>query len=262
MLIKRPFVEQITGIPISTWEEIYDSDTLEVLNFTKINFDLTYTKIVTKKYGVGLFFLKRWKKYLETNHDLNLKNMTDFQKYISYYLLIHITPENFDLQKRILFNISRWYYLYCYRGWRHFYNLPVNGQRTWSNNKTRFRLPNLLRDYQISLFRDKYGINTKTNLNISFFTEHTNLLWIQEWYDEWLSAHEVFLGTKQKTKFFRLRINYRHFMNLQIATPKSVEFKKKKKNRKKLKAEFTVGFDSLYVVSLFSKKKHLFKHLL
>ena len=229
MLLKTPLIEKTTELPLVHWEDVYERQSLKFFDFIGQNLDYTYTQIAKKKYGIGQSFLKQWKQYLETTEDLPLTELTEFQIYISYYYLLYLVPKNLDLEKRILFNISRWYYLYCYRGWRHFYNLPVKGQRTWSNNKTRFRMPHLLRDYQINLFRNKYGINTKTNLNISFFAEHTNLLWMQEWHDEWLSAYEVFLGTKQKTKFFRLRINYRHFMNLQIATPKSVEFKKKKK---------------------------------
>ena len=138
MLVKTFFIRQLSESSISDLEQKYDGDSPKVFEFVGLSLDFTYTQISHKKYGIGPYFLKTWRKHLETLYDINIKEMTDFQRYISYYFLLYLLPKDLDPQKRILFNISRWYYLYCYRGWRHFYNLPVKGQRTWSNNKTRF----------------------------------------------------------------------------------------------------------------------------
>lgn len=261
LLIKSPIFYKRAGLKKLDFTGLVIENSGDFFKFLKIPQGVLYKKHLLGIEGVGYAGLVSIEKYLETHVDCCFYQFTSFQKYIFFYYFLYVKPTGLINSQRILFNIWILHYLFSYKGWRHFFGLPANGQRTWSNNKTQFRLKNKLKEYQTLCFKKKFGINTNTNLKISFFAEYVNLFWFLEWNEEWLSANQTFKKSSSKKKYFKLKINYRHLLNVQVTTPFSLELKKKKRNRKKVKSEFTIGFDSLYVVSLFSKKKYLFKHL-
>ena len=259
--MKLPRVAKVLNIDFFDFKNMYFDQLIPPYTFINISKNTFFQTLLLNQFGVGNYEIKNFKKLLELTFNIQIDLFTPFQQYVFFYYYLYVLPPLLNYKDTILFNMWVLHYLYTYKGWRHFFDLPANGQRTWSNNKTRFRLINPLREYHLNCFKKKFGITSKTNLKISFLSEYLNIFWICEWNDEWLTANETFQKTKSKTTFFRLRVNYRHLMNKQISTPHTIELKKKKKNRKKLKSEFTVGFEPLYVVSLFSKKKYLFKHL-
>lgn len=242
--------------------DLYFNGLTQPFKILKLSQKSLWKTILKKRCNIAKYTYNTWYKFLETSKNIVFDKLTPIQKYIFFYYYIYLVPRNISKKKQELFHINLWCTLLSYKGWRHLFGKPVNGQRTWSNGKTRKKQKNKLYNFRLFKFQKRFGIHTKANLKISFISEHLNLLWNSEWNDEWLSANKVFSESKQKTKFFRIRINYRYMMNFQISTPKSLEYKKTKKNRKKVKTEFTVGFDCIYVISLFSKKKHLYKHLL
>ncbi len=262
MFIKFPYLCYTTNLDRAKVSELYWDEITPPFKYLQISTDYLWKSFLKHLLGIGYYTMQFYYKILETSHDKAIYSLTPFQRYLYFFIYIFLFPKNTTKHNQLVFKLLLWYSLHNYKSWRHLFGHPVNGQRTWSNNKTRYRLPNILYNFLLYKFAKRYGIFTKTNLRISFLVEHINLLWYLEWYAEWLSANEIFAATKQKTQFFRLRINYRYLMNFQVSTPYSIEHKKKKKKRKKVKTEFTVGFQTLYVVSLFSKKKHLFKHLL
>ncbi|OGO15841.1 MAG: 30S ribosomal protein S13 [Chloroflexi bacterium RBG_13_68_17] len=78
---------------------------------------------VLKATGVGLDTRVR---------DLTEDQVADLRDYIGQ----HLTVEG-DLRREVQMNIKRLVEIGCYRGLRHRRNLPVRGQRTRTNSRTR-----------------------------------------------------------------------------------------------------------------------------
>lgn len=262
MLPLKKYIVKIIRFKHKNINELYFNNMIHPYKYINVQYRNLWKVILKRKGNATIRTYKIIYKFLETTRNKTIGTLTPHQRYIFFFYYLFLYQKNYLRSREELYRINHLYGLYCYKGWRHLFGRPVNGQRTWSNGKTRKKQKNKIYNHLLFQFQKKYGIHTKTNLKLSFMSEHLNLLWSREWQEEWLSANNIFKESKQKKKYFRLRINYRYIMNFQISTPKSIEYRKTKKNRKKVKTEFTVGFDTLYVVSLFSKKKHVFKHLL
>lgn len=87
-------------------------------------------------YGIGISRSKLICKISKTNENIKIKNLKEKQiekirKEVSKYII------EGDLRRKINLSIKRLIDLNCYRGLRHKKNLPVNGQRTKTNARTR-----------------------------------------------------------------------------------------------------------------------------
>ncbi|QPJ58525.1 30S ribosomal protein S13 [Candidatus Pinguicoccus supinus] len=105
---------------------------VEIPNSKNIVYSLTYI------YGIGLSLSK--KILLSLNISLNIKaqELTDLEiNSIVNYLSIQNFELEGDLRKKVYDNIKRLVLIKSYRGSRHLKNLPVRGQRTKTNSKTR-----------------------------------------------------------------------------------------------------------------------------
>lgn len=96
----------------------------------RIEYALTYV------YGVGLTRSREILNKLAISFDIRSENLTekqtsDIQKEVSKFVV------EGDLRKEIYMNIRRLQQIGCYRGLRHKKGLPVNGQRTKTNARTR-----------------------------------------------------------------------------------------------------------------------------
>lgn len=97
----------------------------------RIEYALTYI------FGIGLKFSKDILTKLKINFDTRAKDLTDdeiaaIQKEISDFY----TVEG-ELHKEVTLNIKRLQEISSYRGLRHKRGLPVRGQRTKTNARTR-----------------------------------------------------------------------------------------------------------------------------
>ena len=92
---------------------------------------------LTYIYGIGL---KTSQKILETtgvNPDTRVKDLTDDEvRKISDYVNNELMVEG-DLRRETALNIKRLQEIGCYRGIRHRKGLPVRGQNTKNNARTR-----------------------------------------------------------------------------------------------------------------------------
>ena len=91
---------------------------------------------LTYIYGIGL---SRSKKILNTagiNPDTRVKDLTDEQVQAIRNAMDGYTLEG-DLRREVALNIKRLTEIGCYRGIRHRRSLPVRGQRTKTNARTR-----------------------------------------------------------------------------------------------------------------------------
>ena len=97
----------------------------------RVEIGLTYI------YGIGLTSSKRIITEAGVNPDTRCKDLTDDEvKKISDVIDASQTVEG-DLRREIALNIKRLQEIGCYRGIRHRRGLPVRGQNTKNNARTR-----------------------------------------------------------------------------------------------------------------------------
>jgi len=97
----------------------------------KVEFALRYL------YGVGPAVARKIVTKLNISSDLRAKDLTDENiAAITVMLQTEITVEG-DLRRMLLADIRRLQQINCYRGVRHRRKLPVRGQRTKTNARTR-----------------------------------------------------------------------------------------------------------------------------
>lgn len=93
---------------------------------------------LTYIYGIGLTTSKRLLAEANVNPDTRVKDLTDDEvKAIAEAIdNDHVLVEG-DLRREVAMNIKRLQEIGCYRGIRHRRGLPVRGQKTKTNARTR-----------------------------------------------------------------------------------------------------------------------------
>ena len=93
--------------------------------------------VLTYIYGIGISSSKKILAEAGVNPDTRCKDLTDEEvKKISEVIDASQTVEG-DLRREIALNIKRLQEIGCYRGIRHRRGLPVRGQNTKNNARTR-----------------------------------------------------------------------------------------------------------------------------
>ena len=96
----------------------------------RIEIGLTYI------YGIGLARSQEILKKAGINPDIRVKDLTDEKVQLIRNAMEGYTLEG-DLRREVALNIKRLTEIGCYRGTRHRRGLPVRGQRTKTNARTR-----------------------------------------------------------------------------------------------------------------------------
>ena len=97
----------------------------------RIEIGLTYI------YGIGRTSAKKILEMAQINPDIRVKDLTEDQESaLREAIDKHFTIEG-DLRREVALNIKRLTEIGCYRGVRHRRGLPVHGQRTKTNARTR-----------------------------------------------------------------------------------------------------------------------------
>ncbi|MCX7832085.1 MAG: 30S ribosomal protein S13 [Actinobacteria bacterium] len=92
---------------------------------------------LTYIYGIGRSLSRKILKELEINMDTRVKDLTEEEvKKIRDYIENNLKVEG-ELRQEVIQNIKRLMEIGCYRGLRHKMGLPVRGQRTRTNARTR-----------------------------------------------------------------------------------------------------------------------------
>lgn len=100
-------------------------------NEKRVEIGLTYL------YGIGLPRAREILRDTKINPDIRIKNLTHEQiAMLQQYITQHYKVEG-ALRKEITFSIKRLQEIGSYRGLRHKRSLPVRGQRTKTNARTR-----------------------------------------------------------------------------------------------------------------------------
>ncbi|MEX1071817.1 MAG: 30S ribosomal protein S13 [Anaerolineales bacterium] len=97
----------------------------------RVEYGLTYV------YGVGLQTSQKILAETKVNPDTRVKDLTDDEvTKLRDYITKNLQVEG-DLRREVQLNIKRLMEIGTYRGLRHRHNLPVRGQRTRTNSRTR-----------------------------------------------------------------------------------------------------------------------------
>ena len=97
----------------------------------RVEIGLTYI------YGIGRTSSNRILKEAEVNPDTRVKDLTDDEVARISKVVDATQVVEGDLRREIAFNIKRLQEIGCYRGIRHRRGLPVRGQNTKNNARTR-----------------------------------------------------------------------------------------------------------------------------
>ena len=125
-------------------------------------------KIFTKSFGIKLLFVNLLLKRFEM-FDYYLIN----QKKILFLFLFlkNFLPSHVHFSKLYLYNLLLIDYSNSYQTFRHLFNLPVNGQRTWGGGRSIKITKSQLFNYKLK----KYLKYTNLN-NVLFLAEVVNRL--------------------------------------------------------------------------------------
>jgi small subunit ribosomal protein S13 len=97
----------------------------------RLEISLTYI------YGIGRTTAQRVCQELGIDHNTRVRNLTDEEvNRIRVYVDANVETEG-DLRREVAQNIKRKMEIGCYQGIRHRKGLPVRGQRTHTNARTR-----------------------------------------------------------------------------------------------------------------------------
>ncbi len=97
----------------------------------RVEIGLTYI------YGIGRTRARQALQATGVNPDTRVRDLTEDQiTSLRDYIGQNLTVEG-DLRREVQMNIKRMIEIGCYRGLRHRRNLPVRGQRTRTNSRTR-----------------------------------------------------------------------------------------------------------------------------
>lgn len=97
----------------------------------RVEIGLTYI------FGIGLATSKKILAEAGINPDTRVKDLTEDEVIKIREVLDHTTQVEGDLRREIALNIKRLTEIGCYRGIRHRRGLPVRGQNTKNNARTR-----------------------------------------------------------------------------------------------------------------------------
>ena len=92
---------------------------------------------LTYLYGIGLTRSQQILVETKVSPDIRIKDLSEAEvSALREYISKHFVVEG-DLRREEQLNIKRLIEIGCYRGMRHRRNLPVHGQRTRTNSRTR-----------------------------------------------------------------------------------------------------------------------------
>jgi len=103
---------------------------VDIPNEKRVVISLTYI------YGIGDTTAQKICKAAKVNEDIRVKDLTEEQLAALRNEITKHKVEG-DLRREVALNIKRLGEIGCYRGMRHRHGLPVRGQRTRTNARTR-----------------------------------------------------------------------------------------------------------------------------
>lgn len=97
----------------------------------RVEYGLTYI------YGIGIYSSRKILSKLKIDYNKRIKELSDSEVSLIQRELDGRYKIEGELRKEVMLNIKRLQEIGCYRGIRHKRGLPVRGQRTHTNARTR-----------------------------------------------------------------------------------------------------------------------------
>lgn len=104
---------------------------IDIPNDKRVEYGLTYI------YGIGHTSSVQILAKTGVNPDTRCRDLTEAEVALLREVIDAEYPVEGDLRREVAMNIKRLMDIGCYRGMRHRRNLPVRGQRTKTNARTR-----------------------------------------------------------------------------------------------------------------------------
>ena len=201
-------------------------------NKKQLNFQFKLINFFKNRFfGIKKHTIQKFEERLEVTDNNYLTDYKNNKWIILNNILYSMVPKNRFMQRRTLINIYFLDFINSYRGYRHSFGLPVNGQRTWTNAKTVFSSNCLLRNYKLNSFK-KSLLNLPLNdINNAFYLEQLNFLWKSQWELEWFFAKKKRLIDLKKS---------RGYIKFDVNTLSKINPNVKDKKKQSL---FSIGFD-------------------
>lgn len=93
-----------------------------------------------KIHGIGKLTSEKICDFLSINHNIKISDLSEIERNnLSKLIKENLVIENV-LRREVVLNIEKYKKNNSYRGFRHRHNLPVRGQRTCTNAKTRRKM--------------------------------------------------------------------------------------------------------------------------
>lgn len=200
---------------------------------------------------MGSIFTRRLSQRFEvyTSTPLTPTNIPFF-----FEQLCEFIPAPASFRYLYAYNVTWLEYVNSYRTYRHLFNLPANGQRTWGGGKSARSNKSQLYDYKLKKLRKFFKAD-----GTLFAAEIVNLLWYQQWPHEWEVSRryqkQLPWYVQKKKKW--LATDVMAMRRIESFFKHPYRFKKKKHHRKKKKLNkhiITTGFQ-------FGFSQHLNKNL-
>jgi ribosomal protein S13 len=219
-----------------------------VFNNKIIDLEDTLFNNIFNSYGLKYKSLKIIEQRIENLPDSILLdlNKNEWEHFIN--LIYGIVPYKTNIFKRKSFNIFMADVITLYRGWRHFKGLPVRGQRTWSNAWSAYKANWTLRNFKLNNAKKFYGNIPEKEINVAHIAEQVNMLWKDQWEQEWISAKHSILKFKGHPN--TMKIDLYSMANYQVMHPLKLKNLSKKQKSSYKKNYFSLGFDPGFTKSL------------
>ena len=174
----------------------------KIENKVLTNFNLSFKDFFNQKMlGLGTaqnyLFISRF----ECKLTKNISSLSDTKKNTFKRQIFKIIPEVSSIVDTSKVAIIFSDLIQSYKGWRHLWGQPVNGQRTWSNAWTSYKYNHILREHKFKIAKFYYGRNYKGDTKVGFLAEHRNLLWKIQWPWEWSYGRAQLLKSLRKNPY-------------------------------------------------------------
>jgi len=220
-------------------------------------------KLLRKNFGVPESLKNLLILRAETNSEDKIIDF--FCKHANRFILNNLRwvfgPNKSTIRQRYLFNVYKLHLLQIYKGWRYVRNLPIHGQRTWSNGWTAYRCNNKLKAILVRKSRKFYGNLSDSELYTAYMAEYVNKKWITHWKKDWIEARHERIQSKVHKKL--IKIDLYSMARGHILTKRKFEKLSKKQkaqhNRNHYSLGFTKGFTKVILNILFRLKASMVK---
>jgi len=112
-------------------------------------------------------------------------------------------PKKSTMKRCVLMRIFSFHILKNYRGHRYLRNMPMYGQRTWSNACTAYRCNILYKPLILRRGRTFYGNLQPIEIFTAYMAEYVNQKWKETWTKQWEEARDFRILHRKKNTYLR-----------------------------------------------------------